>query len=62
MWEDEHHLYVEAELPGFSLDDLAIYVTGENQLNIKSERKLPTLEKGALPGQQRDPGRLVRRI
>lgn len=39
LWEDAGKLYIEAELPGFKLEDLDIYVTGENQLSIKGERK-----------------------
>lgn len=46
MWEDDDHLYVEAELPGFDMDALEIYVTGGNQLSIKGERKQPQLEGG----------------
>jgi HSP20 family protein len=44
VWEDQDQLFVEAELPGFELSDLEIYVTGENQLNIKGERKPPVVE------------------
>lgn len=44
MWEDENSVYVEAELPGFELNELEMYVTGENQLSIKGERKQPQLQ------------------
>lgn len=41
MWEDEESLYIEAELPGLGLDDLEIYVAGDNKLSLKGERKPP---------------------
>ncbi len=44
IWEDEGAVYVEAELPGMSLDDLEIFVTGHNQLTIRGERKAPEIE------------------
>ncbi|MCS6975886.1 MAG: Hsp20/alpha crystallin family protein [Gemmatales bacterium] len=39
VWEDEEFVYAEAELPGVSMDNLEITVTGTNQLTIKGERK-----------------------
>ncbi len=62
VWEDEDHLYVEAELPGFDLSDLEIYVTGENQLNIKGERKEPELKGGTWHRQERGHGGFSRMI
>ena len=47
LWESDDNLYVEAELPGFEMDELEIYVTGGNQLSITGERKPPKLEGGA---------------
>jgi HSP20 family protein len=41
VWEDEHAFTAEAELPGLDLKDVEIYITGQNQLTIKGERKLP---------------------
>ena len=46
VWEDDDNLYAEAELPGFGLEDLEIYVTG-NQLTLKGERRPPEHEIGA---------------
>jgi HSP20 family protein len=60
LWEDENNLYVEAELPGFGLDDLEMYVTGENQLSIKGERKQPELGKGTWHRQERGYGAFSR--
>src|SRR5262245_9106877 len=41
VWEEGETLIVEAELPGLSLDEVEIFVTGQNQLTIKGERKAP---------------------
>lgn len=60
MWEDEDHLYVEAELPGFELDDLEIYVTGESQLSISGERKQVEHNAGAWHRQERAFGKFRR--
>ena len=60
LWEDEDNLYVEAELPGLKLDDLEMYVTGDNQLSIKGERKQPELENGTWHRQERNFGRFSR--
>ena len=62
LWEDEGNLYVEAELPGFSMDDLEIYVTGASQLNIKGERKQPELGKGTWHRQERGYGAFSRLV
>jgi HSP20 family protein len=60
LWEDENNLYVEAELAGFHLDDLEMYVTGENQLSIKGERKQPDTGKGTWHRQERGYGAFSR--
>ena len=44
VWEDDQHLYAEAELPGMTMDDLEVYVVG-NELTLKGERK-PYTEDG----------------
>lgn len=60
LWEDENNLYLEAELPGFNLDDLEMFVTGDNQFSIKGERKQPELEKGTWHRQERGYGNFSR--
>jgi HSP20 family protein len=60
VWEDENNLFVEAELPGFNLDDLEMYVTGENQLSIKGQRQQPELENGAWHRRERGYGSFSR--
>src|SRR5687768_15540170 len=39
VWEDEGHLYTEAELPGMKLDDISVTLTEGDQLTIAGERK-----------------------
>jgi HSP20 family protein len=61
VWQDDDHVYVEAELPGFELNDLVIYVTGANQLSLKGERKQPNLgPKAAWHRQERGYGAFSR--
>lgn len=45
VWDDGETVHAEAELPGVELADIEVYVTRGNQLTIKGERKLPTIEK-----------------
>ncbi len=60
IWEQEETLFVEAELPGFELDDLEIYVTGGNLLSISGERKQPEHQQGAWHRQERAFGKFRR--
>lgn len=60
MWEDDNHLYAEAELPGIKLEDLEIYVTGEDQLTIKGTRPAAEMEKGTWHRQERGVGTFSR--
>jgi HSP20 family protein len=60
IWQDEGHVYAEAELPGMELNDLEIYVTGGNQLTIKGERKQPKIAKGTWHRQERGLGSFAR--
>ncbi len=61
VWEDEYQLYAEAELPGFGLDNLEIYVTG-NQLTIKGERLSPKNEGGVWHRRERGAGKFSRMV
>lgn len=60
LWEDEDHLFVEAELPGFNLENLEIMVTGENQLSLKGERKACEAEGATWHRQERGCGEFHR--
>ena len=59
VWEDDQNLYAEAELPGFNMDDLEIYVTG-NQLTLKGQRRPPELEGGMWHRRERGYGTFSR--
>jgi len=60
VWEDAEAAYVNAELPGFDLKDLEIYVTGGNQLTLKGARKPQLPEKAVFHRQERGFGNFVR--
>jgi HSP20 family protein len=60
LWEDEDHLYVEAELPGMELGDLEIFFNGDDQLSIKGERKRPEIEKASWHRRERGFGSFSR--
>jgi HSP20 family protein len=62
LWEDESNLFVEAELPGFDMNDLEITVTGDNQLSIKGDRKQPEHEGGTWHRQERGYGTFSRLV
>jgi len=62
MWEDDDVLTVEAELPGFELDNLEMYVTGGNQLSLKGERSQCEMGDGTWHRQERSFGKFSRLI
>jgi HSP20 family protein len=62
IWEENDQLHVEAELPGLELKDLEIYVTGNNELTIKGNRRLAVPEKGAWHRRERSTGEFVRTL
>jgi len=62
VWEDGDALYIEAELPGLKLEDLEIYVTGNNQLTLKGERKAEVPTKSVRHRQERGFGKFVRAL
>ena len=53
---------VEAELPGMELEDVEIYVNGDNQLTLKGERKEPELQEGTWHRQERAFGSFTRTL
>lgn len=59
VWEDDHHYFVEAELPGMQMEDLEIFVNG-SQLTIKGERKEPVGETGTWHRRERVYGKFTR--
>lgn len=62
MWQDDDNLYIEAELPGMKLEDLEIYVSGDNQLGLKGSRGIPQQEKAAWHRRERTYGEFTRAI
>mgnify|MGYP003573471444 CR=1 FL=1 len=60
VWEDENHFYLEAELPGMSIEDLEIYVHEGDQLSIKGTRKLSEMEGAKLRRRERAHGEFQR--
>jgi HSP20 family protein len=62
LWEGGDALLLEAELPGLKLEDLEIYVTGNNQLTIKGERKPVAPEKALQHRQERGFGKFARTL
>ena len=62
IWEDDDSMYVEAELPGFNIDDIEMYVTGENQLSLKGQRQRPQREGGTWHRQERGFGAFSRSL
>jgi HSP20 family protein len=41
VWDDDESMYLEAELPGVTLEDLEITITDGNRLTLKGQRKPP---------------------
>ncbi|MCI0684441.1 MAG: Hsp20/alpha crystallin family protein [Gemmataceae bacterium] len=62
VWEEDDAFRVEAELPGLTMNDLEIYVTGQNQLAIKGERKVAPPQKAVQHRQERHFGKFVRAL
>lgn len=62
LWEDDHDVFVEAELPGLNLSALEILVTGGNQLSIKGERTPPVQDGGTWHRQERGFGKFSRML
>lgn len=60
-WEDEKAIYVEAELPGFSQDQIEIQMTGE-ELTLSGSREDATPENGTFLRRERRMGRFNRVI
>lgn len=62
VWEEDEALLVEAELPGLRMEDLEIFVTGNNQLTIKGQRQPCFPEKCTPHRQERSYGAFVRTL
>jgi len=62
VWEDEHGLYVEADLPGVDPAKLDVTVTEGNQLTVQGEWKAPEVKGAAWVRQERPAGQFTRVI
>ena len=59
VWEDGECLYAEAEVPGMKMDDLEVFVIG-NELTIKGRRQVEAGEKFTFHRQERRAGQFAR--
>jgi HSP20 family protein len=62
LWEDDDLLFIEAELPGYQLEDLEIYVVRNDQLVLKGERQAPEHAKAVCHRQERSFGTFNRTV
>jgi len=60
VWEDEHALYAEADLPGLDPATLDVFVTEGNQLTVQGERKAPEIAGATWVRQERPVGTFAR--
>lgn len=61
LWEDGDNAYVESELPGLTLDDIEVYVTG-SELTIAGQRKIAEPDKANWHRRERAHGRFSRTL
>ena len=62
VWEDDHALYVEADLPGLDPAALDVTVTEGNQLTIQGDRAAPDVAGAVWVRQERPTGRFTRAV
>lgn len=61
LWEDGDTAFVEAELPGLSMDDVEVLVTG-SELTINGERKIAAPQNATYHRRERAAGRFSRTV
>ena len=59
VWEDDQNVYAEAELPGMSMENIEVLVTG-NELTIKGERAEQSPEGASYHRRERGAGTFSR--
>ncbi|MEP0846789.1 MAG: Hsp20/alpha crystallin family protein [Phycisphaerae bacterium] len=59
IWEDGQSLMAEAEVPGLTMDDIEVFVVG-NELTIKGNRRPPAETKATYHRQERGTGEFTR--
>lgn len=62
VWEDADHVMVEAELPGFTLENLEVQIVGQDQLMLSGQRLAPQLENAVCRHEERHFGSFTRTI
>jgi len=60
-WEDDNGAWIEAELPGLSMDDMEVLVNG-TELTINGERKAPEANGATWYRRERSHGRFSRTL
>src|ERR1700730_18468424 len=61
VWEDGDNVYVEAELPGMTMNDIEATVMGD-QVTIKGERKINYPQEGCVRRRERPQGAFSRML
>jgi HSP20 family protein len=61
LWEDGDNAYVEAELPGLTLEDVEVMVTGD-EVTINGARKLADAGGASWHRRERSQGQFSRRV
>jgi HSP20 family protein len=62
VWEDNEHVYVEAELPGVAQDQIEVFVSEGNLLTLQGERQLLAEAKGVWHRRERGFGKFSRTV
>jgi HSP20 family protein len=62
VWEDEHAVYAETDLPGVDPAKIDVTITEGNQLTVQGERAAPQFENAAWVRQERPFGKFTRVI
>jgi len=60
-WEDQDAAWIEAELPGLTMDDIEVLVR-DDQVTIKGQRKLSTPESATWARRERSEGEFSRTL
>lgn len=60
-WEDGDGAWVEAELPGLGMDDVELYVAG-NQFTLSGQRRIAEPQNGSWHRRERSQGRFSRTL
>jgi HSP20 family protein len=62
VWDDNDNIYLEAELPGITLENLEITITDGNRMTLKGQRKPAEVAKTTWHRQERSFGSFSRTL